>query len=839
MKASRYIVIRKQKRNAENKRKPYAFLRGAGLVFLALTLFTLTGLGIYYAVISQSFPSLELFRDRYSVRPEPTRFYGRDGQTLLFTLAYENFQSRDLQICNEDGEGCFPHTFLEAARITRSEGVRRGQLRPVTEDMVREVYAETIEGSRFPGLMTWLLSHQVMRTFGEEQILTWHYNSAWFGQMAFGLDEAARLYLDKSGDELSDAESVLLSAIIHSPMLNPIDSHGALRDSYLDQIRLLHQAGLFSDDEAENLSHSNFTIFEPPQYIGGAVPDIITRKALDAAFHLYGREQVERGGLRVITSEDTALQDYLFCVTSPAADDEETSLCPLSPAYTEDEQKNAREALAADPVSIAILDVNNGQLLAALEAQSDNENKRIYLPIQQAYPIGSVMNLFAALTAFSGGSSPSTLLWDLPESYESGVPADEEEAFHGPVHLEEALTKDYRRPLSAHLQSFGSGAVQRNAALFGLNSSRTLSDSSSLSENESYTAEAAAFSLIPFATLGDQTGTSSGGSMHTVSILRVERDNGETDVPQPSSRKALIADNLAWLVHHVFSQSGESFSLSDRPSAVKIGKVPGENSRMISGYTTQLSCSLRVGNQKTVSAFVMDTDEIQGPAEILWRSVMEYAHRSLPASGWEVPEGISRVRICMPSGKLPTPACRETITGVFLQGNEPYEYDDYYVEVPINRENRMLATRYTPAEDVQTEIFLNYPENASAWAAENGIEQMPTEYDPIRNDPPQSAVLIESPAEFQSFSAESSDKIDIIVRLSFRQQPESVQVSIGSGMYPTQWTEVCSGKSLENGQWLLCSLNSSSLEPGLYSLRTAFTLPDRAYRSAETYFTVE
>ena len=836
MKASRYIIIRKRNKASESARKPYAVLSGFGLILLAVLLLALTGTGVYYAFLSQSFPSLELFRSRYAIRPEPTRFYGRDGETLLFTLAYEDFQSRDLQICDEDGEGCFPRTFLEASRIARAEGIRRGQLHTVTEDMVREVYAETIGQSRFPALTTWLLSRQVLQTFGEEQILNWYYNSAWFGQMAFGLDAAARLYLDKSGDRLSDAESVLLSAIIHSPMLNPIDSHGALRDSYLNQILLLHQAGLFSDEEAQELSRSNFTIFEPPQYIDGGTPDIITRKAMDAAYHLYGREQVERGGLQIVTSEDTDLQNYLLCVTAPGSDDEKTDRCPLSPAYPEEERKKTLEALAAAPVSIALLDVNTGQLLAALEAQNGGEGKRIYLP---AYPIGTSMNIFAALTAFSGGSSPSTLLWDLPDSYGAGVPAKEDEPYHGPVFLEETLVKDYQRPLTAHLQTFGSGAVRRNAALFGLNSSRTLTGNDNLNENESYTTEALAFSLVPFANLGDQTGTTSGGALHPVSILRIGRENGETDDPQPAARKALIDDNLAWLVHYVFSRNSEAVSLADRPSAVKTGKIPGEDSRLISGYTTQISCSLRVGNQKTMSAFITDPDEVRGPAEVLWRSVMEYAHRSLTPSGWEVPSGISQVRICLPSGKLPTPACRETITGVFLRGNEPYEYDDYYVEVPINRENHMLATRYTPAEDTETEIFLNYPENASAWAAENGAEQMPAEYDPIRNTSQQSSVLIESPAEFQSFSAEGNDKIDVIVRLSFREKPESVRVSIGSGMYPMQWTEVCSGDSLENGQWLLCSLNSGALEKGLYVLRTAFTLPDRTYRSAETYFTVE
>ena len=53
-----------------------------------------------------------------------------------------------------------------------------------------------------------------------------------------------------------------------------------------------------------------------------------------------------------------------------------------------------------------------------------------------------------------------------------------------------------------------------------------------------------------------------------------------------------------------------------------------------------------------------------------------------------------------------------------------------------------------------------------------------------------------------------------------------------------QWEEVCSSGALENGQWLLCTLNTETLTPGLYALRTAFTLPDQGYQTAETYFEI-
>ena len=837
MKPSGSIIIRKHRKAAERGSRLILFLKGFGLTSLALFLIIITGAGLAFAVFSQSLPSLEPFHSYYENKPGPTRFYARDGETLLFTLAYKDFTSGDLAVCETDGEGCFPHTFLEASRITRRKN-NRGEAGTITEEMVRNIYAKSIENSRWPDLTIRLLSRQVLQTYGEKQITEWYYNNAWFGQMAFGLDAAARLYLDKSGDSLNDAECVLMSAVINAPMLNPIDSKGALRDFYLNQLAVLHQAGLFTDEETESLSHSNFIIFEPPRYADEAEPDIITGKALDAAMLIYGREQVERGGMKIVTSEDFSLQTYLNCVTSTDNEAENTA-CPLSSDYSDEERRTAAEALRTAPASIAILDVKTGQILAELEAQADNDNRRYYGSSLQSYPIGNSINYFAALTAFSGGSSPSTLLWDLKNVYSNSNTENgtETEPYHGPVMLREALTGDYQRPLAAHLQRFGSGAVQRNAALFGLSDSHLLTDDEVLRLGGNYSAETMAFALIPFANSGYQSGSSSGGAIRPVSILRVDWENGGEEIPQPQIQKSLIADNLAYLVHNVFTRSSGSFSLPDRPSAVKIGTAEGEKGMWISGYTTELSAAMRLAESNIISAFVTDDKLMENTAEILWHSLMETAHRDRPVSGWNVPDGISQVRICLPSGKLPTASCRETMTDVFLQGNEPYEYDDYYVTVPINRENRMLATRHTPPENVINEIFLNLPSEADEWAAENGIEQVPTAYDPIRDETRSGAIQIESPTAFQPFDRNS--KVDIIVRLSLKEQPETMQVSIGAGMYPAQWQEVCSGGSLENGQWLLCSLNTKSFEPGLYVLRTAFTLPDQKYREAETYFEIE
>lgn len=838
MRSSRHIIIHKHRKDAEKANRSTAILRTIGLTILGCLITFIASAGIFYAFFTQNLPSLTLFEQQYSTRPEPTRFYARDGQTLLFTLAYKDFDSRDLAICENEGENCFPQTFLKAARTTRESAEKAGEKRPLTEELVHNVYAKQIEGSRFPKLTARVLTFQIRQTYGDKQIESWYYNRAWFGQMAFGLDAAARLYLDKPAEELNDAECILMSAILSAPMLNPIDSKGALRDFYLSRLDSLQHAGMLDEAEKEDLAHSNFIIFEPPAFPDQTEPDIITRKAMNAAILLYGRERVERGGLKIVTSEDTELQDYLRCLTS-AENDAENTACPMSTGFSEPDLKNAAEALRTAPISMAVLDVKSGEILAEMEAGSDNNsNERIFNTTLQTYPAGTTMNIFAALTAFIGGSSPSTLLWDLENSYDaSALSGDtQQEPFSGPIQLREALVSDHQRPLSAHLQRFGSGAVRRNAALFGLTNNYNQQEEDPAGQTAAYTAEELAYSLIPFAAFGKQTGSDSNGTMHPVSILYIERENGEKEYPQKAIEKSLIAENLAYLVHNVFTQETGSLSLQDRPSAAKTGTVPGTSDRWISGYTTELSCAMHIADPHIASAFVVDGDRMQQTADILWRSVMEFAHRNRPVSGWNVPEGISQVRICLPSGKLPTAECRDTMTDVFLKGNEPYEFDEYYTEVPINRENRMLATRFTDPDKIVNEVFLKFPDEAAEWAAENGFEQVPTSYDPIPNEEADPSLTIETPSAFRTFTGD--ERIDITVNLDLESKPESVQVTIGKGMYPTAWEEVCSSTSLENGQWKLCTLDASELDAGLYALRIALTFSGNFYRSAETYFQI-
>ncbi len=817
MKASRVITRGKHRRLAQEKDATSARLRFAGLFLCALMVIAGAGLGVFYAVFSQTFPSLTRFQTYFAERPEPTRFYARDGETLLFTLAYENNSGRDLALCESDGEGCLPRKLIEAVKLSREDRVRKGAAVGFAEEMVREVYAGEITSSRHPDLLARLLTAQIRRQYSADELTVLYLNHAWFGQMAFGPDAAAKLYLDKSGDQLTDAECVLFSAIVETPALNPIDSHGAVRDAYLKQLRLLHEHGLFSEEESEALGRANFTIFEPPAYAGGSEPDLITRKALDAVIAAYGRERVERGGLTVITSEDAELQAYIVCAVS-GGDEEE---CPLSSAFSESERNSTADTLHGSAVSAALIDVVSGQLLAAVESAGGT-----FSDSERAYPVGTSMNYFAALTAFANGSAPSQLLWDLEGT--------EDEPARGPIRLRDAAVNDCQRCLTTLMGTYGSAAVQNEAALFGLTNSHGTPKNGILNEGGHYTAEEFAFALTPFASLGTQTGTGS-SILHPISVSSVRFSDGTTDEPQPRTSRAILSEGLAYLVHHVFSQDTMSMNLSERPAAVKIGKTAVDDSRWVSGYTPTTAAAVRIGETETVSAFTVDENRVETAAKIFWRSVMEFAERGKPVSGWQSPDDISRVRVCLPSGKLPTEACQNTVTEVFLKGAEPWEYDDFYTEVTVNKENGLLATRFTPVSDRETKVFLTLPENARAWAEENGIESVPTDYDPIPALTSAGSVLIETPSSFALLT--DGDALNVTVELNLPQSAASWEVTVGDGMFPERWTKVCEGGGLDNGRWRLCEV--ADLEPGLHVLRVSFILPDSRYESAETYFIIE
>ena len=161
------------------------------------------------------------------------------------------------------------------------------------------------------------------------------------------------------------------------------------------------------------------------------------------------------------------------------------------------------------------------------------------------------------------------------------------------------------------------------------------------------------------------------------------------------------------------------------------------------GYTPSRAVAVWMGGESALST---------APVSGLWRALMNAAARDLPPDSWTQPQGMVAMDVCSPSGLLPTDACPLVAREIFLEGNQPVNFDDLYRSFAINRETGLLATIFTPPALVDEKVFMVVPEAARNWAVSKGIPIPPDTYDTIQAEPPQPGVDIASPAMFDEVS---------------------------------------------------------------------------------------
>ena len=153
---------------------------------------------------------------------QPTQFLDRDARAVIYTLENPGVERRYLNVDPTRPEHFSPQlvqamvAYLEP-NYWSSPGFSWRKLnekepQTIAEALVTSTLLEDAE-EQTPVRMR-LLAAQVTAEFGRTQVLEWYLNSAYFGRMTFGADQAAQLYFGKYADQLSLAESSLLTSLL-------------------------------------------------------------------------------------------------------------------------------------------------------------------------------------------------------------------------------------------------------------------------------------------------------------------------------------------------------------------------------------------------------------------------------------------------------------------------------------------------------------------------------------------------------------------------------------------------------------------------------------------------
>lgn len=855
---------RRQRRTARATQFQRRSLRfGFGLlavVFLVVAAAT-GAAGVWYSNLTHDLPSLDslpaFFDPGEGQFFEPTRLYDRTGEHLLLTLENPGIPRRYLQVDPAAQDPFSPALVRTAVGLLdpafwNHPGFLADRLFDPQPDTIAEKLVFDLFLSQEPpdtrrALRTHLLAAEAVSRFGRSKVLEWYLNSAYFGHLAYGAEAAARLYLDKSAAEVNLAEAALLLPLTVTPALNPLDSPNAALERQAETLTSLLDQGAITQDEYERASQASLRLTEAapaPRSNAGA----FTSLALEQLAQMYGRQRLERGGLRIITSLDYDLQLEMACLVRTQLRRLEGSSGQESlPDGSPCQSARLLPTLPADAplprglqASGVLLDNATGQVLALL-GDTSLEQDATFL---NAHPPGSLLTPVVAVAAFARSYSPSSLVWDIPpiQEGEAAITPNPDGAYHGPLRLRLALANDYITPIAQIAGQIGPENVWRLAAAMGLDALADERSAGVLAEGGRLTVAQVAQAYAVFANQGTLTGQRLPDStaLQPISVLYVEDANGQLllDRSQPDTQSLLSAP-LAYLVHHILSDEQARWPTLGfpnpleigRPAGAKVGRDSAGDNAWVAGYIPQHTAVFWLGLPASQSAAVTRVDPRY--AAVMWHALIQFTARDLPVVDWPVPAGVSTLQVCDPSGQLPTADCPATVNEVFLSGNEPVSYDSLYRAYQINRETGRLATVFTPVGLVDEQVFLVVPPEAREWAAAAGIGTPPEVYDTIQPPAPSPDVQISDPVPFAYVRGR--------VRLRGSAGGDDFsyfRVQAGAGLNPQSWLQVGPDHDTPVNAGLLGEWDTQGLD-GLYALRLLVVRGDQTVENATIQVTVD
>jgi membrane peptidoglycan carboxypeptidase len=738
---------------------------GLGCALLLSLFVSLAGivLGYFYIDLTRDLPSVDalpnLLEPPNGLLLQPTRLYDRTGEHVLLSLENPAAVNREYLTLDANQPNYLPPALITATLATTdpdfwthpgfyTDDQNDGELHTLAQRLVSELLLWDEPPGWRRDFRERLLAAQITARFGRERLLTWYLNSTNYGRLAFGADAASRVYFDKPASELSLAEAALLAGVAQAPALNPLDTPTAATERQRAVLQEMLVQGVISSEQLLQAQQESLT-FSPAVVRRDNLAPAFSQLVLDQLSDRYNLERLERGGYRITTSLDYDLQLQAECAASAqlarlagnleeikAQDGSDCKAARLLPTIPQKPEEQLQDLTA----EIAVYDPVQGQLLALVGNEA---------AFQSEHPTGTILSPFIYLTAFTRGLSPASLLWDIPGT--SGI-NNFNEQYHGPVRLRLAMANDYLTPANQVITQVGLENVWKTIQQFGLTNGEAASTSRDLLEKPKASLIQLSQAYGAFANQGilagerhtDPNGQESPDNIQPVTILHLEDALGRpwsgvdsVDKNNTFIQRPVINTQLAYLMTNALSDETARWqSLGHpnpleigRPAAAKIGQTVDGSGGWTLGYTPDTVVGVYLGSQEIGAT----NTSLSRQAAALWHAVMQYAQRERVPQDWDMPAGVSQVRVCDPSGLQPSADCPNVVNEVFLTGTEPTQLDNLYRSIQVNRETGRLATALTPQDLITERVYLIVPPEAQEWASQSGLLTPPQEYDIIQD----------------------------------------------------------------------------------------------------------
>ncbi len=620
-------VVRFRRRRDSSTPKGRRRIRKLRLLVLTLVLLLLASASFTFGLVTAiagEIPKLEPSRQRSEVN---TKIYDSTGKRILAVLrGNENRVLVDYgeiapvmkqAIVAIEDRRFFEHRGVDARAIARAlwadisnKGVVQGGS-TITQQFIKNAYVQdqrTIARKLREAALAWQLEQQ----WSKKKILTAYLNTIYFGNGAYGIDQAAQIYFGHHAKRLTLAESALLAGLPADPSrYDPVTNPKAARARRETVLRTMLELGSISTQQFEAANRKPLPRNVRPQDTrgpGGYFTNYVIQQLIDK----YRTRGVYGGGLDVKTTLDLGLQKIGHRAIA---------------RWLKDENGPAAALVAVDP--------RNGAVKAMIGGSNFRESQ-FNLAVQGERQAGSAFKPFVLAAALAQGISPETEFVSKPITIPLGdrlwSVSNYEDAYLGSVDLETATIQSDNAVYAQLTALVGPRNVRRTAKRLGITSE--LNDYFAIglgAEAVNPLEMARAFST--FANRGRRIDGSIFGNRPRaiVSVAKVGQRPKQNKVVQRQvlhPEKTKLVNQILQRV--VTSGTGRRAALSDRrPVAGKTGTTEHYGDAWFVGYTPQLAVAVWVGypNNLTPMLTEFEDEPVAGgtfPAEI-WKSFMEPA----------------------------------------------------------------------------------------------------------------------------------------------------------------------------------------------------------------------
>lgn len=499
----------------------------------------------------------------------------------------------------------------------------------------------------------------IENSYTKEQILNMYLNSAYFGEGAFGVEDAAKVYFGTTPKKLTLAQSAMLIGLLPAPSIySPISGNPEYaKERQGTVLQRMVTNGFITEKERDAALKVKLKYVKKRAPINSSDAPHFAQMVINELYEKYGEETVARSGFQVVTTLDKDVQSKL-----------RSAVAANMPTINYNQGHNAA-AVAIDP--------KTGEVRGLVGSYdwSDPDFGEVNIVTSLRQPGSSFKPIYYAHAMADGVINPATVLKDERTDFGGYVPLDADKKFRGDVTVRQALNLSLNIPAVEVMQKYGISKSVEVAQRMGL---------TSIDKSNDYGLSLALGSaeVTPLALTNAYATFANEGKQFDTSIIKTVKTkyNEQVYAADASASRQVISPQGAFLVSDVLSDNaakaplfGGSLNVYDahtgalKKVAVKTGTTNESRDAWTVGYTPDLALGVWVGNN--------DNAPMLNGSSIMAGPIFTKAMGSILAgvdSKFTAPSGVVQKNVCRSNYGLANIAVSgKTYTEWFLSTNLP------------------------------------------------------------------------------------------------------------------------------------------------------------------------